>query len=130
MTTPSSTTRTYGPQGTNGGDQVASAFDGAGTSAQHAVDNALDSLSNKVEDIRSQATPLIDRVSAQATAAAKRGVDALRDTSQQLRDKAVRASDSTVAYVRNEPVKAVLIAAATGALLMGIASLMRRTRQS
>ena len=130
MTTPTSTTRTYGSQAANGGDQVASAFDGAGKAAQHTVDNALDSLSNKVEDIRSQAMPLIDRVSGQASAAAKRSIDAVRDTSQQLRDKAVRASDSTVAYVKDEPVKAVLIAAATGALLMGLVSLMRRSRQA
>jgi ElaB/YqjD/DUF883 family membrane-anchored ribosome-binding protein len=130
MTTPSATTKTYGPQATNGGDPVAAAFDHAAKSAQNTVDNALDSVSNKVEDIRSQATPLIDRVSAQATAAAKRGVDAVRDTSQQLREKAVRASDTTVAYVKDEPIKAVLIAAATGALLMGLVGLLRRSRPS
>jgi ElaB/YqjD/DUF883 family membrane-anchored ribosome-binding protein len=129
MITPSSTTKTYGPQTANG-DQVATAFDHAAKTAQHTVDNALDSLSNKVEDIRSQATPLIDRISAEATAAAKRGIDAVRDTSQQLRNQAARASDSTVAYVKQEPVKAVLFAAATGALLMSLVSLMRRPRQS
>ena len=130
MAIPSSTTRTYGAQAANGGDQIASAFDGAAKSAQHTVDGALDSLSSKVDDIRSQATPMIDRLSAQAGAAAKRGIDAVRDTSQQLRDRAVRASDSTVAYVKDEPVKAVLLAAATGALLMGLVSLLRRSRQA
>ena len=130
MTNPSSTSKTYGPQAANGGDQVASAIDGAAKSAHHAVEGALDSLSDKVEDLRSQATPVIDRISAQAGAAAKRGIDAVRDTSQQLRDSAARASESTVSYVKAEPVKAVLLAAATGALLMGLFSLVRRSRQS
>lgn len=121
MTIPGSTT--YGTPAANFGDQVAK-------SAQQTVDNTLDSLSSKVEDIRSQAAPLIDRISTQAGAAAKRSIDAVRDTSQQLRDQAVRASDSTVAYVKKEPVKAVLFAAATGAVLMGLVSLLRRSRQA
>jgi ElaB/YqjD/DUF883 family membrane-anchored ribosome-binding protein len=128
MTIPSSTTKTYGPQAANGGDQVATAFDHAAKATQHAIDGAFDSVTNKVDDIRNQATPLIDRISAQAGAAAKRGIDAVRDTSQHFRDNAVRASDSTVAYVKEEPVKAMLLAAATGALLMGLVSLMRRSR--
>ena len=64
----------------------------------------------------------------EAEAAARRGIEAVRDTSQQLREKALRASDSAVGYVRDEPIKAMLIAAATGALLMGIVALMSRSR--
>ena len=129
MSIPSSTTKSFGPQASTGGDPVATAFDTVAKSAQHRVDSALDSLSGRVEDIRSQATPVIDRISAQAEAAAKRGIAAVRDSSQQLRDKAMRASDSTIAYVKDEPVKSVLIAVATGALLMGVVSLMSRSRQ-
>ena len=130
MAIPSSTNRTYGAQAANTGDQIASAFDGAAKTAQNTVEGALDSISSKVDDIRSQAAPMIDSLSAQAGAAAKRGIDAVRDSSQQLRDRAVRANDATVAYVKEEPVKAVLLAAATGALLMGLVSLMRSSRQS
>ena len=57
-------------------------------STQNAADGALDSLSDKVEDLRDQAAPLLNRVSSQAEAAARRGIEAVRDTSQQLRDKA------------------------------------------
>jgi ElaB/YqjD/DUF883 family membrane-anchored ribosome-binding protein len=52
----------------------------------------------------------------------------VRDSSQQLREKAVQASDQTVAYIKDEPVKSMLIAAATGAALMGLISLMGRSR--
>ena len=61
-------------------------------------------------------------------AAARRGMEAVRDSSQQLRERAMQAQDMTVAYVKDEPIKAMLIAAATGALLMGIISMLGRSR--
>ena len=139
MTIPSSPSKTYGQAASNVGDQLSSAADGAARSAQqgidsaarsaqHGIDSTADALSNKLEEVRSQAEPLLNRVSAQAEAAARRGIDAVKDGSQQLREKALRASDSTVAYVKDEPVKAMLIAAATGAVLMGLVSLMGRSR--
>ena len=67
-------------------------------------------------------------MSSQAEAAARRGIEAVRDTSQQLRERAQQAPDMTVAYVKDEPIKAMLIAAATGALLMGLISLLSRSR--
>lgn len=128
MNMPSSTTKSFGQAATNVADQTANAADDAIRNTQRAADDALDSMANKVDDLRSQAAPLINRVSAQAEAAAKRGIDAVKDGSQQIRDKAMRATDSTVAYVKDEPVKSMLIAAATGAVLMGLISMMGRSR--
>ena len=128
MNMPSSTTKPFGQTATNVGEQAASAADSAIRSTQRTADEAFDALSNKVDDLRSQAAPLINRVSAKAEDAAKRGLEAMRDSSQQLREKAQLASESTVAYVKDEPVKSMLIAAATGALLMGLVSLMGRSR--
>jgi ElaB/YqjD/DUF883 family membrane-anchored ribosome-binding protein len=42
----------------------------------------------------------------------------------------VRATDSTVNYIKDEPLKAMLIAAATGAALMALMALLNRSRQS
>jgi ElaB/YqjD/DUF883 family membrane-anchored ribosome-binding protein len=64
----------------------------------------------------------------QAIALARRGVDAVRGSSQQLRERARRASDSTVGYIKDEPVKSVLIAAVAGATLSALASLLMRPR--
>jgi hypothetical protein len=47
-----------------------------------------------------------------------------------LRDKALRASDNTVGYIKDEPVKAMLIAAATGAALMALVSLITRSHRA
>lgn len=109
-------------------DQAADSADHAIKSTQRVANATLDRMAGTVQDLRHQAAPLLNRVSAQASELAQRGVDAVRDTSQQLRDKAVRASDGTVNYIRDEPVKAMLIAAATGAALMALIGLMSRKR--
>jgi ElaB/YqjD/DUF883 family membrane-anchored ribosome-binding protein len=128
MNMPSSTTKSFGQPATNVSDQGANLADNAARTTQRAVDDAAGSLTNTIEDLRSQAGPLINRVSTQAEAAARRGMEAVRDSSQQLREKAQRATDTTVAYVKDEPVKSMLIAAATGAALMGLITLMGRSR--
>ncbi|MEO8082121.1 MAG: hypothetical protein ABI641_16415 [Caldimonas sp.] len=128
MNTTSSSTKPMAQQGQEAADQVANSAQGTIRSTQRAADSAFDGLAAKVEDVRSQAAPLLNRVSAQAEAAARRGIDAVRDTSQQLRERAARAQDTTVGYIKDEPIKSMLIAAATGALLMGLISLMSRSR--
>jgi ElaB/YqjD/DUF883 family membrane-anchored ribosome-binding protein len=54
-------------------------------------------------------------------------VAAVKESTQQLREKAVQASDTTVSYIRDEPIKAMLIAAATGAALMALVGLLGRS---
>jgi len=63
----------------------------------------------------------------QASAMANRGMDSVRDTSHLLRVKAEHASDTTVNYIREEPVKSVLIAAAAGATLLALVNLVARS---
>ena len=55
-------------------------------------------------------------------------MDRIMDTSHQLRVKAGHASESTVNYIKHEPVKSILIAAATGAALMALISLFSASR--
>jgi len=109
-------------------DQASASADRAIKSTQRVANQALDSLSNSVHDVRDMAVPALNRTSEQIGALAQRGVDAVRGTSQQLRDSAQRASDTTVGYIKDEPVKAMLIAAATGAALMALIGLMTRSR--
>ena len=73
---------------------------------------------------------MINRLSSQAEIAARRGVEAVRETSAQLREKAQQASDSTVGYIKDEPVRSMLIAAATGAALMALVNLASRSRRN
>lgn len=104
-------------------DQAANTADNAIKSTQRATNNAFDSLAGSVQNLRQQAAPAINR----AGALAQQGVDTVRDSAQQLRERALQATDSTVSYIKEEPIKAMLIAAATGAGLMALLSLLTRS---
>ncbi|MFM9915715.1 MAG: hypothetical protein ACKVOX_07905 [Rhizobacter sp.] len=87
-------------------------------------------LAEEAQEMADRARPAIDRLVKNAENLARRGIDGARDSSQQLRERAARATDSTVNYIKDEPVKAMLIAAATGAALMALMALLNRSRQS
>ena len=80
-----------------------------------------------MQDLRDQAVPLLNRASETANALLQQGKDAVHDGSHKVRAQARRASECTVGYVKEEPLKAMLIAAATGAALMALVSLISRS---
>lgn len=108
-------------------DHAAQAADGAIKSTQRLANETLDRLSGSVEDARQEVAPFLNRASQQTSALAQRGLDAVRETSQGLRDSAYRATDQTVGYIKDEPLKAMLIAAATGAALMALVGMLSRS---
>jgi ElaB/YqjD/DUF883 family membrane-anchored ribosome-binding protein len=108
-------------------DQAADSAQSAIRSTQGVANKAMDKLSDTVDNARDQAGPLIDKLSSQAETAVRRSAEAVRDTTAQVREKAMKASDATVGYIKDEPVKSMLIAAATGAALMALVSLMGRS---
>lgn len=78
---------------------------------------------------------LIDQTSRAADQALKAtqhlasdAADRIRDTSHQLRVTADQACENTANYIKHEPVKSILIAAATGAALMALISLISGSR--
>ena len=93
-----------------------------------AANTAMDAIAESVDDARAQAGHVLNRLVADAEKMTRRGVAAARDGSQQLRDQASRATDTTLDYIKDEPVKSVLIAAAVGAALMGLITLVSRSR--
>jgi ElaB/YqjD/DUF883 family membrane-anchored ribosome-binding protein len=60
----------------------------------------------------------------------REGVNCVRATGEQFKTQIAHARECTTAYVREEPVKALLIAAAAGALLAGTVTLLARSRDS
>ena len=128
LETPSSTSSTSSTAG-RFADQTAMTVDHAIKSTQRATNDALNGLADSVESLRRETAPLLNRVSEQASSMARRGVDGVRESSQQLREKAGRAGDNTVAYIKDEPFKSILIAAATGAALMAAISLLSGSRR-
>lgn len=109
--------------------QAAASSHRATPSTPRVADDDRASESGHAQDVRDRAAPTQHGTREQIGALTQRGVDAMRDGSQQLRDKALHASERAVGYVKDEPVKAMLIAAATGAALMALLGLMTRTRR-
>lgn len=99
------------------------------TSSTHAyADEAADKTSRTLDRALESSQNAARRASERASDLAHRGIDAVRDGSQQLRERALRASDQSVEYIRHEPVKSMLYAAVAGAALMGLLSLLGRSR--
>ncbi len=98
-------------------DKAASITKDAISSTQHSVDHAMDKISDKVDEASSKAAPAMDKVSDMANSAMVKARETWRDASGMATD-----------YARDEPMKAMLIAAATGALLMGLITMMARSR--
>lgn len=110
-------------------DQAAVSADRVLPSTLRVADDARVALSGSAQDVLGQDAPTHNRTRDQLGALTQRGVDAMRDGSQQLRDKALRACDSAVGYVKDEPVKSMLFAAAAGAALIALLGLMARSRR-
>jgi ElaB/YqjD/DUF883 family membrane-anchored ribosome-binding protein len=63
-----------------------------------------------------------------ASALARNGIERARETGQRVRVQVSEAGDKTVTYIREEPVKSVLIAAAVGAASAGLIAWLARSR--
>ena len=111
-------------------DSAAASADAAIRSTQRMANQALDGMASTVSDLRADAAPMIRAATDRVNALTQRGVDTVRHGSQQLVDGAHQASARTRDYVQHEPVKALLMAAATGAALMALLSMVQRSRSS
>ena len=113
---------------TNLVDSAAQSADHAIRASQRVANDTMDQLADGVDEARAKTGPMLDRLVSDAERLTRRGVAAVRDTSQQLRETTQRASETTVGYIKDEPIKSVLIAAAVGAALMALVSLASRSR--
>lgn len=111
-------------------DQAANVADGVIKSTQRVTNDTLNSLADKVQSARDYAAPVLNRTTEQVKALTQHGVEFIHDRTQQLQDKGRQVSQNTVSYVKNQPVKAVLIAAATGAALMALVNLFAKRVRS
>lgn len=109
-------------------DQAAQSADQAIRSTQRVTNQAFDSLASGVQDMRHETAPMLNRAAEQVSTMAHRGLDVIREGSHRVGESVRHGSDSTVNYIKEEPVKAVLIAAGAGAALMALVYLLSRSR--
>lgn len=115
-------------QGQAAVDKAANATKEAIGSTQQTAGRVMDKVTDKVDDVRSQMKPTMDNISDTVTSAMEKARVALHDATDQMREQAQQASDAAIGYTKDEPIKAMLIAAATGAVLMAAVSVMVRSR--
>ena len=95
-------------------------------SAHRSANTAVDAVADKADDMQGNAMPSLDKATDQAKKLMRQGRVMVQDSAQKAREKALDFSDKAVSYTKDEPVKAMLIAAAIGAALMALMSLMSR----
>jgi ElaB/YqjD/DUF883 family membrane-anchored ribosome-binding protein len=69
------------------------------------IDKVASTLTDTVESARQRSKQIVDQVDAAAT---------------KVRDSAAQASDSLITYTKNNPVKALMMAAGAGALFLAV----------
>ena len=95
---------------------------------QALADKAADKVQGSIRDAKQAAGPAVDNAINRVRSMGRQGMEAVGDAAQRTRDAASYASDSIVTYTRENPVKALLIAAASGALLLSLLNVIKSTR--
>ena len=90
-------------------------FNTTAESAHNMMEHAVESADVAIQNTQRFANQARDGVSQSLLSAGK-----------QVRDNANMVSDRTITYIRDEPVKSMLIAAAAGAALVALARVMAR----
>jgi ElaB/YqjD/DUF883 family membrane-anchored ribosome-binding protein len=93
--------------------------------AEKAADKAQAGIRSAQESVREAGNALSGR----AQAKAQQGFDAVSDVADQARDMAASTADAIVSYTKRNPVQALAIAAAAGALLYGAMKALRSYRE-
>jgi ElaB/YqjD/DUF883 family membrane-anchored ribosome-binding protein len=105
-------------------NRAAAALKAAERDAQAAIGSAVDGLSSAYGD----AKPVMSRYAQRAREAAHDGYDAARQRAADLRDRSQQAVESTRGYVKDEPIKSLLVAAAVGAAVIALVEVVRIRR--
>lgn len=110
-------------------DTVAVKATGMIQSTKRVTNGALDSLQSGVDDLRHAVPTAFGNAAAQVEDLTRRGIERARATSAQVRDKVSETGERTVSYIKDEPVKSVLLAAAAGAAMAALIGWLARSRQ-
>lgn len=109
---------------------------GAASTATHAIESTRSAAASALDSAQASVSELSEKIPAKVGEAAtaidklvRDGIERARAGCCTAKEKMDAASARTVTYVRDEPVKAVLIAAASGALLAGALALLGRSRR-
>lgn len=109
-------------------ERAAREADHALATTRRAAADASKSLRDSFETLQEEVPSALSRAAAQAEALSKEGLERARRAKEAVREQALRAGDQTVSYIKDEPVKAVAIAAGVGAVAALLVSWLGRSR--
>ncbi|MCA0239322.1 MAG: hypothetical protein LCI02_00565 [Proteobacteria bacterium] len=92
------------------------------------VNNGLDTLESGIEKLREAAPSVLSRAAAQVEDLTRRSMDRARHATHQVKEQVAKAGDRSADYIRDEPVKSVLIAAVAGAAVAALIGWLSRGR--
>jgi ElaB/YqjD/DUF883 family membrane-anchored ribosome-binding protein len=110
------------------GERAAQRTDQALVATKRAVENAAHSVETGLDSMRETVPSALTRAAAQAEDLTRRGIERAQHARMVVREKAHRTGEQTVTYIRDEPIKAVALAAMAGALAALLVSWMSRSR--
>ena len=93
-------------------------------STEQAADQMLGKLADKIDATRGEIAAEGTRISGATNWAIDKAKDTLRSAAGYARK---RATTTLETYTREDPIRAILIAAGTGAVLMGLVAMMARS---
>ena len=118
------TTNDFSKQGQELADKATNKVQGGIQDAKRTVNRAADQLSRQAEELGNESKPWIKKAAQQTNAFAQ----SVGDATQRIRDTASQASESVTEYAKENPVKAILMAAASGAFLATLFHMIARSR--
>lgn len=92
------------------------------------LDKVAHRVADRVADASAAVPPMVERLADRAGDLARQSAHTLTDGTQQVKVKFEEVSSSAIAYVKDEPVRAMLMAAGVGAMLMLVARAMTSHR--
>ena len=101
-------------------DDVVQRADKALESTRNFANDSIDKAGNKVRELRQDVDPLVEQITARAQELANRGIEYASDAKYKAQQRLSQYADATGRYVADQPVRSVLIAAATGAAIAAL----------
>jgi ElaB/YqjD/DUF883 family membrane-anchored ribosome-binding protein len=109
-------------------DEVRQTANDAVETTRAYAQNAVNSMGEKVHDLRRDAAPNAEQLAARVQQAVQRGLDAASHTGTRAQRGFEHAADATSRYIADQPMRSVLLAAAAGAALTALIVMASRRR--
>lgn len=122
------TTQTAADSATELANRLAREADHAIDATRQGANGALDRLSVGVDHLHDAAASRLDQVASQAEDLRRRGAERARQMGSELREQVAHAGDVAASTIRHDPLKSVIVAAATGAAVAVLVGWISRLR--